>query len=156
MPKLGGLEIAKSLKGNEYTTRIIIITAYKDEALMKAAFSYGAKGFLLKDTALTEIKTCVEKVMNGGRYISSELSSLLLSSQAQGQDILFTSFASLTLTERKILRFVAQNKTTKDIANELFISYRTVENHRNNICKKLGISGASALLRFALDNKDKL
>ncbi|HRI46087.1 MAG TPA: LuxR C-terminal-related transcriptional regulator [Ignavibacteriaceae bacterium] len=63
--------------------------------------------------------------------------------------------SNLTLTEKKILKLVASNKTSKEIAEELFVSYRTIENHRSNICKKLNLSGGNALLRFALENKSK-
>ncbi|NUN09293.1 MAG: response regulator transcription factor [Ignavibacteriaceae bacterium] len=156
MPGLGGIEILKEIAKKKTGTRIIINTAYKDASLLSAALEYGAAGFLLKDTALVEIKLCLDKVLSGGKYISSELSDILLKDKAPDSGILSSSLSALTLTERKILKYVALNKTTKEIAAELFISYRTVENHRNNICKKLNLSGGNALLRFALDNKEKL
>ncbi len=68
----------------------------------------------------------------------------------------FAGLSKLTPTERKVLRMIARNLTTKDIANEMFVSERTVETHRANICQKLGLHGTNALLRFALDNKSLL
>lgn len=156
MPGKSGLDILKELKQKNAPVKVIINTAFKDESLLKSALSLGAKGFILKENALTEIGHCLDKVLSGGRYISSELTELMISGNEEAAGVIFTGLASLTLSERKILKYVSQGKSTKEIAAELFLSYRTVENHRNNICKKLGITGGNALLKFALDNKDKL
>ncbi|GMU87434.1 MAG: DNA-binding response regulator [Ignavibacteriales bacterium] len=156
MPGKNGLDILKELRQKHAEVKVIINTGFKDESLLKSALSFGAKGFLLKENALTEIGHCIEKVITGGRYISSELTEMIITGEGDEEAGVFSGLASLTLSEKKILKYVSQGKSTKDIASELFLSYRTVENHRNNICKKLGLSGGNALLKFAIDNKEKL
>lgn len=156
MPGKSGLDILKELKQAGSEIKVIINTAYKDESLLKNALSLGARGFILKENALTEMGHCLEKVISGGRYISSELTELMVSASDEPAAGIIAGLASLTLSEKKILKYVSQGKSTKDIAAELFLSYRTVENHRNNICKKMGLSGGNSLLKFAIDNKEKL
>lgn len=158
MPKMNGLDIARAVAKEEIETAVIIMTAHKDGLMMREAMKYGVRGYVVKENAVSEVLMCIETVLNGGRYISPVMTEFLLS-QSFVADAVQTSDAgmsSLTLTERKVLRLVAKNKPSKEIAETLFISHRTVENHRNNICKKLNISGSNALLRFALENKDMI
>lgn len=158
MPKLNGLEILKNLSKKKNNTKVIIITAHKDESLLNKAIEFDAKGYLLKETALVEINLCIEKVISGKKYISSDLSEKMMENKNSNLNATtkIKGLSELTLTEKKILKLVSANKTTKEIADELFVSYRTVENHRNNICKKLNITGGNALLRFALENKNNI
>ncbi|QOJ27487.1 MAG: response regulator transcription factor [Ignavibacteriales bacterium] len=156
MPGMGGLDILRQLKETDHPVKVIINTGFKDESLLKSALKLGAKGFILKENALTEIGFCLEKVLGGGRYISDELTELMISANEQEAPDFLAGLSMLTLSERKILKYVAMGKSTKEIAAELVLSYRTIENHRNNICKKMGLTGGNALLKFALDNKDKL
>lgn len=156
MPGMGGLDILRQLKETDHPVKVIINTGFKDESLLKSALKLGAKGFILKENALTEIGICLEKVLGGGRYISDELTELMISANEQEPPDFLAGLSMLTLSERKILKYVAMGKSTKEIAAELVLSYRTIENHRNNICRKMGLTGGNALLKFALDNKDKL
>lgn len=156
MPGIGGLDILKQLKNVNLGVKVIINTGFKDESLLKTALKLGAKGFILKENSLTEIGNCIAKVLAGGRYISDELTELMLTANEQETPNLLAGLSSLTLSEKKILKYVALGKSTKEIAAELVLSYRTIENHRNNICKKMGLTGGNALLKFALDNKEKL
>lgn len=158
MPKLNGLEILKNLSKKKNNTKVIIITAHKDESLLNKAVELDTKGYLLKETALVEINLCIDKVISGKKYISSDLSEKIMENKNSNLKVTnqIKGLSELTLTENKILKLVSENKTTKEIADELFVSYRTVENHRNNICKKLNITGGNALLRFALENKNIL
>ncbi|MFZ4619540.1 MAG: response regulator transcription factor [Bacteroidota bacterium] len=158
MPKMNGLDVARAIQKEHIDTAVIIMTAHKDGMVMREAMKNGVRGFVVKENAVTEVLTCVDTVLNGGRYVSPVMTEYFLS-QSNADDAARTTeegMTSLTLTERKVLRLVAKNKPSREIAEELFISHRTVENHRNNICKKLNISGSNALLRFALENKDMI
>lgn len=157
MPKMNGLDIARAILKEELGTSVIIMTAHKDGLMMREAMKFGVRGYVVKENAVSEVLTCIETVLNGGRYVSPVMTEFLLSQSTADDGARTTDMgmSSLTLTERKVLQLVAKNKPSKEIADELFISHRTVENHRNNICKKLNISGSNALLRFALENKDK-
>jgi DNA-binding NarL/FixJ family response regulator len=118
----------------------------------------GAKGYLLKDSALEEIVNALNAVVRGQPFISPELSGYLLhrmdrigllAKQTPGLN-------DLTTTERRVLKLIASYKTSKEIAEELHIHYRTVDNHRTNIAAKLGLQGSHSLLKFAVEHQDEL
>jgi DNA-binding NarL/FixJ family response regulator len=128
-----------------------------DEDMFRAAIELGCRGYLLKDSATQEIVASLRAVIAGQMYISSAMAAKLVRSNAAPPVALRGAPSSnLTPTERNILRLIAEGKSSKEIGEELSIHYRTVENHRTNICRKLGIEGANALLRFALQNKSGL
>lgn len=155
MPNLSGMNVAEELQRKKLNTKVIFLTLHADQDMLKSALSLGAKGYVLKESAVQEIMAAVYAVFNGTTFISSSLTSRLLEEGGQNKE---TSVASalrdLTQTELKILRLVSDGLTSKEIAEKLSIHYRTVENHRTNMCRKLGIDGASALLRFALNNRE--
>jgi DNA-binding NarL/FixJ family response regulator len=157
MPHLSGLNVAQQLQRQEAPTKVIFLTLHADEAMLKNALSLGAKGYVLKESAVQEIIAAVHAVAAGTTFISSSLTARLL--QEVGDDEKKKSqspLSDLTPAELKILRLVAEGLTSKEIADKLSIHYRTVENHRTNMCRKLGVDGASALLRFALNHRNAL
>ncbi len=157
MPKLDGLAVARELARQKLDTKIIFLTFHADEDLFRNAMELGSKGYILKDSASQEIVAGVRAVASGRPYISSAITEKLLHPQKTPapQDGIT---ANLTPTERRIMRLIADGKTSKEIGAELSIHYRTVENHRTNICRKLNLEGegANALLRFALQLKSSL
>lgn len=157
MPKLDGLAVARELARQGLETSIIFLTLHTDEDLFRAAIELGCRGYLLKDSATQEIVASLRAVIAGQMYISSAMTAKLVRSNAAPPVALRgTPSSNLTPTERNILRLIAEGKSSKEIGEELSIHYRTVENHRTNICRKLGIEGANALLRYALQNKSGL
>ena len=154
MPTLNGLEAARQLKSYMPDVRIIFLTMHTGEDLFLAALELGAKGYILKDSAMLEIVAGVRAVAAGRPYLSSALTARLL--QPAGDDRQAEWVGRLSPTELRIVQLIAFDKSSKEIGEELSIHYRTVENHRTNICRKLGIEGANALLRFALQNRHKL
>jgi DNA-binding NarL/FixJ family response regulator len=118
----------------------------------------GAKGYILKESAVTEIVNGIKSVASGHHFVTPALTGHLLYRRQRAQQLTEArpGLSSLTPTEHRILQLVAAYKSSKEIAAELFIHYRTVENHRTNICQKLGLSGPHALLKFALQHKDEL
>lgn len=119
--------------------------------------SLGSKGYFLKDSASQEIVAGVRAVASGRPYISSAITEKLFHPKAAPAPQ-NTLTSNLTPTERRIMLLIADGKSSKEIGAELSIHYRTVENHRTNICHKLNLEGegANALLRFALQNKSLL
>ncbi len=157
MPKLDGLAVARDLAREGVETSIIFLTLHTDEDMFRAAIELGCRGYLLKDSATQEIVASLRAVIAGQMYISSAMTAKLVRSNAAPPVALRGAPSShLTPTERNILRLIAEGKSSKEIGEELSIHYRTVENHRTNICRKLGIEGANALLRFALQHKSGL
>lgn len=154
MPEMTGFEVANTLYRQGISVSIVFLTMYKDEVLFNKAMDIGVKGYVLKDNTVEEIQRCLKKVLKGNYYLSPEISDFLVnrnntlmsgSSDSKGKHL-------LTDAERNILRQVAEMKTSQEIADSLSVSIKTVQNHRNNICKKLGLSGTHALLKYAVEH----
>lgn len=152
MPYMTGLDVAKECKLNNIKTKIILITFHKEKVLFHKANELNIFGYILKEFAIEEIETCIESVTNGVPYFSPKIKDLL------GINPYKDSYLNnLTPSEKKILKLIAKDKTNKEIASLLFISYRTVEKHRSNIISKLNLERkTNSLLIWAKDNTDKL
>jgi len=159
MPKLDGFGVAREITKLKLGTKIIFLSLHKDEDILRTAMDLGGSGYLLKDSAVEEIVTAVKTVMAGRPYLSSAIAMQLLqggSETAASSEPENPLTRDLTFSERRILRLIADGKSSKEIGDELSVHYRTIENHRTNICRKLGIEGANALIRFALQHKSIL
>lgn len=152
MPFMSGLEIAKKCKSNGLATKIVLITFHKEKELYQEAQDLHIFGYMLKEFALEEIENCIETVSAGNAYFSPKIKELL------GESLINdSSLSCLTPSEKKILKLIAKDKTNKEIASLLFISYRTVEKHRSNIITKLNLEPkTNSLLIWAKQNHEKL
>jgi DNA-binding NarL/FixJ family response regulator len=156
MPKLDGLGVAREIVKRGLKTEIVFLTLHSDPEFFRSAMSLGSKGYILKDSAVEEVVVGIRAVAAGRPYLSSAITADLLQKREKPGSKTSQSLTShLTPTERRIMQLIANGKTSKEIGGELSIHYRTVENHRTNICRKLELEGegANALLRFALQNK---
>jgi DNA-binding NarL/FixJ family response regulator len=156
MPKLDGLSVAKEISRLNLGTKIIFLSFHKDEDMFRAALAAGGKGYLLKDSAMDEIVIAIQTVNAGKVYMSSAIALQLLRGENSSDSTDDPLVRDLTVSERRILKLIAEGLSSKEIGNQLSIHYRTVENHRTNICRKLNIEGANALLRFAVQHKETL
>jgi DNA-binding NarL/FixJ family response regulator len=154
MPKLDGLAVARQLRVRRLPTEILFLTIHNEQDLFQAAMDIGAKGYLIKDIAVTEIVKALRAVASGEYYVTPSLAGHLVHHQRRIAGLI--GLETLTPTERRILLMVAEGKSSKAIGDELFVHYRTVENHRTNICQKLSIHGPNALFRFALQHRADL
>ena len=132
MPKLNGIEVAELCKQKNIAVKIIILTLYKQEAIVKE-IGQCIHGYIIKEDALSELKTCIAKIIEGQTYTSKNINEQIF---FKATDI---NIDSLTATELKILKYLAKDLSSAAIADHLFISKRTVEKHRSNIIKKLNI-----------------
>lgn len=155
MNDMNGLEIARMLKSNKSDIKIVILTMYNDENYFNEAIDIGVDGYLLKDCYENELLKCLDTVIAGEFYLSPGVSKLLISRRKQKSNLesLYPELKNLTAMEKKVLAKISENKTSKEIADELFISVRTVQNHRTNICGKLKLKGYNKLFQFAILNK---
>lgn len=157
MPLVTGLEVADTIRREELGAAVVILTMYRDARMLRRALDYGTKGYVLKDSAVTEIVACLEMVALGRVYVSGAIDGASSISdvgrQAAGDGALL---ATLTAAERRVLRLIAQDRTSAEIAVALGISPKTVENHRSHMCRKLDLRRPQALLRFALAHADQL
>lgn len=151
MPNLRGIEATRQLKRIFPDVKVLILTMYKDRELLQHAISSGADGYVLKEDSDKELYSAIEKIRQGGVYISPRLSEGLTNDWVQTCRGIFKSPSErLTKREREILRLIAEGKSSKEIANLLFISIRTAQNHRANIMNKLGIKKTADLVRYAI------
>jgi DNA-binding NarL/FixJ family response regulator len=153
MPKASGLVVAETIRNESLPTQPVILTMHRDAAMLHRALDCGARGYLLKDSAVSDIVACLHVVASGRAYISSALSTELLDGKARNGPDQDAPLVGLTPAERRVLDLIAGGQTSPQIAATLSISPKTVENHRSHICRKLGLSGPQALLRFALANR---
>ncbi len=155
MPGMDGLELIRTARSRGLKTVFVVLTMYRDEEYLREALALGVRGYLLKESAGTDLVKCLRTVVSGVPYVSPAFSGFLLSGQGggKGDTNAVVGIDALSITERRILRLVAANRTSKEIADELHISYRTVNNHRAHICEKLQLEGPHRLLQFAIENK---
>lgn len=151
MPRMNGLEAAGAILKIRGDVPIIILTMHKDKALFLKALEIGIQGYLLKENAVVDVISAIYKVAEGNTYLSPELSIHLFKRNKPGTEN-DKQLETLTQAEKKILNLVAEYKSSREIAALLFISEKTVFNHRMNICKKLNLSGKNSLLRYALEH----
>ncbi len=158
MPRLDGFAVARRMREERLPAGIIILTMHQDEMHFNEALNLGAKGYLVKDSAAADVVNCIKSVAAGHSFISPTLFGLLLNRgrRADAPPPQPTGFDSLTSAERRVLSLLAEYKTSKEIAAELGVSARTVENHRANICVKLDLRGSHALVKFAIGHKSEL
>lgn len=158
MPKMDGFAAAREIQKRLLGIKIIFLTIHSEEDLFNSAMDLGANGYILKDSVVTEVVSCIKTVAEGNFYVTPSLTSFLIQRRKTTQNFVekTPSINLLTETELRILRMISHYKSSKDIAAELFIHFRTVENHRNNICRKLDLHGHNALLKFALEHKKEL
>lgn len=150
MPGLDGMQVAEYILKENPAQKIILLTMFNDENLVRRAFNCGVTGYVLKENAVSQITLAIDAVVSGGVYISPQLTNVLANRRqpkSTGKDEM------LTVSEKKILKLISEGKSSREIAMLLNVSEKTIENHRGNICKKLGISGSASLLRYAMQNK---
>jgi DNA-binding NarL/FixJ family response regulator len=151
MPGLDGLDVSQKIQESKLKTKVILLTMHKEMTIYKKASEYGIYGYILKEHAQTELEKCLLEVKKGNKYVSEFLEDELVVDNKNNNDQL----AKLTLSERKIVGLICQQKTSKQIAELLFLSERTVEGHRTNIIEKLGLpKEKNTLLKWAILQTD--
>lgn len=145
MPRMGGLTATELLLERLPETRILILSMHDSAEYIATALRHGAMGYVLKDVPIEEVKLAIDRVMAGERYLCTGATASLNPGTADGRE-------PLTGREQTILLELAQGRSNKDVAAALDISVRTVETHRKNIKRKLGIASTAGLTRYALEH----
>jgi two-component system response regulator DegU len=151
MPILNGIEVAKIVLKKYPNIKIILLSMHKDPDIIRAAMALGIHGYVFKDDAVNDLVGAIRTVFGGENYISTDHAKRSFFLNEENKLI-----GQLTKMEKLILREIANQKTTKQIADENYISTKTVENHRANICKKLNLHGNNSLLKFAIKVSESL
>ena len=151
MPYLTAFEVIKKCHVEKVKTKFIILTSHKDSRYVYKAKTLHISGYLLKDEPFEELQKCITEVIKGSTYFSKSFTSVFEAEISPGLE----KIKLLSPSERTILRFIAQEKGSKDIAKDLSISIRTVQKHRTNIIAKLNLaSHIDTLNTWANDHKD--
>lgn len=155
MPVKTGFDTVRELRKSNSLVKIIFLTMHNEQEIFMRAMELNVSGYLLKDSAAEDIIDCIHAVTKGDFYCSPSLSKYFVSNNNRGGLSVLENngIEKLTPTEKTILRLIADGKTSQEIADQLFVSRKTIENHRVNICAKLDLHGVNALMKYAIQNK---
>jgi two-component system NarL family response regulator len=145
MPEMGGLTATEMVIERRPGTRVLVLTMHDSPEYISSALAHGAMGYVLKDVPTEEIKLAIDAVMRGEKYLCTGAAGSLEPKANDARE-------ALTSREQTVLLQLAQGDSNKDVAIELEISVRTVETHRKNIKRKLGISSTAGLTRYAMEH----
>jgi DNA-binding NarL/FixJ family response regulator len=158
LPRRSGFEMVRALRRMNSPIKVAFLTMYKDEDIFNTALDLGASAYVLKEDAADDIVSALQKVSQGEIFLCKSVSEIGKRRSDAVRTLLLSKpqLERLTPAERRILKLIAEDRTTKEIADFLKISFKTVENHRLSICHKLNIHGSHSLLKFAFDHKSQL
>jgi DNA-binding NarL/FixJ family response regulator len=152
MPGIDGLQTLELIKAKAPDTRCIIFSMYNNTEFVTGARNRGAQGYILKTDPDRIVLECLYNIMHGREYVSSSVGNSFEPIMPQAL-VTPNDLDRLSSREKEILSLIAKNQTSKEISKHLSVSIRTIQNHRANICKKLGISGSNTLLKLAIENQ---
>ena len=150
LPDINGIELCKQLKKAHSPLKIIAISNYDDVSFVKRMLQSGADGYLLKNTHKLELLEAFKAVLNDGQYLQRDIEKKLLN-QSLGKTTKNTLMVKLTRRETEVLQAIAEELTTQEISEKLFISPKTVETHRMNIMSKLGAKNSVGIIKIAIE-----
>jgi DNA-binding NarL/FixJ family response regulator len=151
MPDMNGMEVSRTILAGNPNANIVILSMYDDEDYISRCLEYGVKGYVVKNESGSELDYAIKSVLQGKNYFSR-----------QAQDVIFKKYSqnvtkkkqredtvNLTKRELEIIKLIADGLTSQEMADKLFISHRTVETHRANLMKKIGVKNAVELVKKA-------
>jgi len=152
MPNLNGVEATRRMVSKQPTISVVILSMYSDESYVMRALAAGARAYLLKDSAVTDLIRAIEAVSRGKSFFSPKISRILAEEyvRALKQKGVADSYELLTPREREILQLLAEGKTNKEVATSLNISVYTAETHHGNILQKLNLHSSAELVLYAV------
>lgn len=151
MPGLSGLEVTRQVRQRSPQTHVVILSMYSTESYVLEALRNGAAGYVIKSSSAADLVSAVREVVAGRRYLSPPLSERAINAYVKkAEATTLDPYETLTTREREILHLVAEGYTSAEIGDRLSISPRTVETHRANLMRKLGLETQTDLIRYAL------
>lgn len=151
MPVMDGITCTQRLKTHHPNIKVIALSMYSEMGFLEKMFESGSKGYLLKSCSKAELIEAITKVHNGHQYISDELEESFVKHLKTTKENA-ASIPRISKREKEILQLISEENTTAQIAQELYISVTTVETHRKNLLRKLGLKNTAGLMRFAFEN----
>ncbi len=151
MPGINGIELTRKIHETHPEVKVLILTIDDDPLRIKEAISAGASGYLLKDTDQQELIEAVGRLSDGLPYYSEKVLKIIASA-SQTSDEISSRLNILSSREKEVLKLIAEEYASHEIADRLFVSLNTVETHRKNLLKKLEVKNVVGLIKFAMRN----
>jgi len=153
MPGMDGLETCRRVRAAFPSVKILMLSMLREGSLVKLLLNEGAWGYLLKNAGKDEVLEAIRKVHRGERALGAEVLDIFLQPESEKKRLMTSPFPSLSRREKQVLQLIVDEKTTQEIADELFISFGTVETHRRNILMKLNARNTAGLVKAAIEYK---
>lgn len=150
MPGLNGIEIVRRLCETQPNTRVLVLTMHQEDEYVLQAVRAGASGYLVKDSAASELLAAVHSLHGGRSHFGAQASHALAEQLKHPERVVDDPYGRLTAREREVFHLIAEGRTTKEIAHGLGISTKTGENHRSHVLAKLGLRNTAEVVRYAL------
>ncbi|MFA7676584.1 MAG: response regulator transcription factor [Candidatus Omnitrophota bacterium] len=152
LPLLNGLEATRQILRQNRNTKVLILSMHENHVFVEKALSYGAKGYILKESAADEIVRAIREVSSGGYFLSAKASSFVIREYAHKKNKIpsLKNISVLTDREREVLQLISEGLSSKEVAKKLDLALKTTLVHRNNIMRKLNIHNQAQLIRFAI------
>lgn len=155
LPGMNGIEVCKEINANHSDVKVLAISMFNEESFVSEILNHGAKGYILKNTGRDELLKAIRTVASGESYFSKEVTETIMKGlmnqrKASAKSVAF--FPKLSRREKEVLKLIAQEFTTQEIADNLYISLKTVESHRSSLLSKLNARNSVGLVRIAIEN----
>jgi DNA-binding NarL/FixJ family response regulator len=155
LPGMNGIEVCKEITNHYPKVKVLAISMFNEESFVSEILNNGAKGYILKNTGREELLKAIRTVAKGDTYFSSEVTETIMKGlmnqrKASAKNNVF--FPKLSRREKEVLKLIAQEYTTQEIADNLYISLKTVESHRSSLLSKLNARNSVGLVRIAIEN----
>ncbi|MBE0597289.1 MAG: response regulator transcription factor [Desulfuromonadales bacterium] len=149
MPGLNGIDATRRILADNPKIKVIALSMHSDRTIIQQILQAGARGYVLKDCAFDELLMAIQAVMHQNMYLSPKITSVVLDDYLQREQAPAVS-GTLTVREREVLQLIAEGKSTRQIADELNVSVKTVETHRGQVMKKLNLHSLADLVKYAV------
>ena len=152
MPRMNGIEATKKIKSLYPAVKIITLSMHSDKQYVKGVLEAGADGYLLKNCTYRQLTDAIQSVYDGKKYLSQDITEMVINGYLSPSATNESEFGNLSEREKEIFMLFARGKSTREISDQLFISVKTVNTHKQNILSKLKLNSNTELVKFALKN----
>lgn len=150
MPRMDGIEVTKALKSRHPEIKVLILSMYNRSEFIKTLIAAGADGYILKDSSRDVLIEAIQTLCRGERYFSKEILENLIDSYVETDKSRDLIRVELSDREKEVVKLIAEEKSTVEIADELFLSVHTINSHRKSILNKLDVKNTAGIFRYAI------
>jgi DNA-binding NarL/FixJ family response regulator len=150
MPRLSGIDATRRIGKRGLATKVLVLSMHESRTYVEEVLRAGAAGYIVKNAASQDLLNAIDAVCSGASYLSPTITQQVVDAIARPGDAVPSGAAALTDREREVLQLIAEGMSSKEIANMLGVSLKTVDSHRSNLMEKLDIHKVSGLVRFAI------